>query len=273
VNPIKAKLLWSTLFLAIAVACVVSCVIAPGKGWWLPTDYSTYGHETDWLFNMILAITGVTFVIVQVILVYAMWRYGEDGTPRKGAYVHGHHSLEVAWTTVPALILVFIAIVQWSTWLKIKYPEHFPSAVRKDLKAKTPFKDVLAGQIEWRITYPGFDEKGVQQPLGTRYDVHVLNHIHIPRGQPILLTLRSRDVLHSLFLPNFRLKQDAVPGMSIPVWFEARPDADAGTFDLMCAELCGWGHYKMKGHITVHPDRKSFDDWLKKAREAEEAAQ
>jgi cytochrome c oxidase subunit 2 len=276
VHPSQAKLLWTTLFLAVAVACVVACAIAPGNGWWLPADHSTFGKETDDLFNMILGITSVAFVLVQIALISFMWKYSESGgAPRRGLFVHGHHQLEVIWTVVPAFILVFIAVVQWGTWLRIKRPANFPDEVRKKLETDTPFAEVMAGQFEWRITYPGKDGK-----IGTRDDVHVLNNFHIPKGVPILIRLRSRDVLHSFYLPNFRLKQDAVPGMSIPVWFEAKPDTPSvekngkeGVFNLMCAELCGWGHYKMKGALTVHETVADFEKWLSEAKKYEEATE
>lgn len=272
-HPSKAKLLWASLFLAVSAACVAVCVISPAHGWWLPADHSTFGKKVDDLFNMILVITSVAFIGVQVVLAYFMWKYGDEGQPRRGLFVHGHHQLEVIWTVIPATILVIIAVLQWGTWLEIKRPANFPDEVKKRLETNEPFAEVLAGQFEWRITYPGKDGK-----LGTRDDVHVLNNFHIPQNVPILIRLRSRDVLHSFYLPNFRLKQDAVPGMSIPVWFQSKPDTvpegkDTETFNLMCAELCGWGHYKMKGALTVHKDEASFQKWLDEAKKFEEATE
>lgn len=269
-----AKLFWSFLFATIAVFCIVCCVIAPGNGWWLPADHSTYGKKTDDLFNIILVVTTAAFVGVQIVLCYFMFKYGErPGSGKKGLFVHGHHSLEVVWTVVPAVILVIIAVLQWGTWLEIKRPANFPDKVKDRLTKGEPFAEILAGQFEWRITYPGKDGK-----IGTRDDVHVLNNFHIWQDEPILFRLRSRDVLHSFYLPNFRLKQDAVPGMTIPVWFQAKPDTvpekdDTVKFDLMCAELCGWGHYKMKGALTVHKNQASFDKWLDEAKKAEEATE
>ena len=97
----------------------------------------------------------------------------------------------------------------------------------------------------------------------------MVNDMHIPVNEEILLDLKSADVLHSFFLPNLRVKQDAVPGMKIPVWFRA---TKTGTYDLACAELCGWGHYKMKGRLTVET-RAQFDEWLKKKFEEQQATQ
>ncbi len=270
-HPAKARLLWTALFFLVPVFVIASMAWAPGANVWLPDDHSTFGKKTDDLFNFILVITAIAFVGVNVALVYFLWKYGDAGTPRRGAFLHGHHQLEVVWTIVPALLLVIIAIVQWGTWLEIKRPANFPEAVQKQLNG-TPFAEVLAGQFEWRITYPGKDGK-----LGGLDDVHVLNNFHIYEKEPILIRLRSRDVLHSFYLKNFRLKQDAVPGMTIPVWFEAKegtvPEGkDSVTFDLMCAELCGWGHYKMKGALTVHKNKDSFDKWLAAAKAAEDEA-
>ena len=92
---------------------------------------------------------------------------------------------------------------------------------------------------------------------------------HVPLDEDVLVNLQSRDVLHDLFLPHLRIKQDAVPGHTIPVWF--RP-LEEGTYDLVCAELCGWGHYKMKGQLTVEP-REEFNAWLKKMAAAQEATE
>ena len=103
------------------------------------------------------------------------------------------------------------------------------------------------------MRYPGKDGK-----LGTPDDIYHVNDLHVPVGEEILVSLKSQDVLHDFFLPNLRIKQDAVPGMAIPVWFKA---TEKGIFDLVCAELCGWGHYKMKGRLTVEL-RMDYDQWL-----------
>lgn len=275
-NPNRTKLFWSLTYLSMAVFCTVFFVIPitqPERHWWLPLDISTFGGEIDSLFNLILFITSVAFFGVQALLVWFVYKYGEGDKPRKGIFIHGNHTLEVWWTAIPAAILVFIAVYQMSTWKKIKFPSAFPERLRARIDKKQPFAEVTGRQFEWRITYPGRDAEGNELPLGQRSDVHVLGNFHVPRGEPILINLRSLDVLHSFYLPNFRLKQDAVPGMTIPVWFEAKPNAQAGTYDLICAELCGWGHYKMKGQLTVHETRADFEEWLKKAKTAEEAAE
>jgi cytochrome c oxidase subunit 2 len=143
--------------------------------------------------------------------------------------------------------IVFVAtecVLAWYLW---KY-----DASRNDAKMMgrrpdvTPIAEVTGRQFEWRIRYPGAD--GV---LHTRDDLLDVNDLHVPVDEDIALVIKSEDVLHSFFLPHFRVKQDVVPGMSQQVWFRAVPAAQGRSFDIVCAELCGWGHYKMKGRITI----------------------
>ena len=87
----------------------------------------------------------------------------------------------------------------------------------------------------------------------------MVGQMHVPVGKPVRIQLRSKDVIHSFFLPNFRLKQDAVPGMGIEVWFTPTKPGD---YEVACAELCGIGHYRMKAALTVDPSEEKFNEWL-----------
>lgn len=131
------------------------------------------------------------------------------------------------------------------TWANIKFKGNFPEG--------PPLAEVYASQFDWRIRYPGAD--GV---FGTMDDLENPFEFVVPAGEKVLFNLKSRDVIHSFFVPQFRLKQDATPGMTIPVWFQAEEE---GTYDLICAELCGWGHYKMAGRVRVVP-RAEYEQWL-----------
>lgn len=235
--------LWSLVFLFVPLFSVAIFVIAPNYGWWLPANVSTFGGDVDYLFKWILVIVTIAFLITQALLVFALFKYASHGG--KATFIHTHHWLEVGWTIVPAGILIFIAFFQFDTWIRIKSQKSFPKS--------EPDVEVLAGQFEWRIRYPGPDGK-----IGTIDDIVVVNDLHVPVDKDFLIRLRSRDVLHSFFLPNLRVKQDAVPGMEIPVWFRATKE---GTYDLLCAELCGWGHYKMRGLLTVHSE-SDYEQWL-----------
>ncbi len=246
--------IWSLLFLLVPIMGVGMFAMAPSSGWWMPKGASTYAADIDHLFNLILGITGVAFVLTQGALVYFLWRY-PDAEGRTATYAHGNHRIEMIWTVIPAAILVFIAFYQFGSWKDIKFRKIFAG------EGTSPMFEVVAGQFEWRFTYPGKDGK-----LGTADDVHSLNEFHAPVGKKVVFDLKSRDVLHSFFIPRFRIKQDAVPGITIPVWFEATEEGD---FELVCAELCGWGHYKMRGMAHIVSEA-AFNDWLEKTKAAEE---
>ena len=245
---------WSLLFLAVPVLGVAAFVAAPRYGHWLPHDISEHGAMVDHLWSFILWLTGIVFVITEVALFWFLWKYDAKSNRHPGKYMHGSHNLEVVWTILPAAILLFIAIYQMNAWadVKINKPDMPPTV------------EVTARQFEWRLRYPGADGR-----LGTPDDVYHVNDMHIPVDTDILVDLKSQDVLHSFFLPNLRIKQDAVPGSKIPVWFRAK---ETGVYDLVCAELCGWGHYKMKGRLTVE-SREDYEAWLKKMASEQEAVQ
>lgn len=256
---------WSILFALAAVFSVAAFVYAPfSPDWWLPNapaaswhsgeageawhTVSKAGREVDSLFLIILWITGIAFVGTQVALVWVTWRYA-DAPGRVATYFHGSQRLEVVWTIIPAAILVFIALYQLGAWADIKFKSAMPRV--------QPLAEVTARQFQWVFRYPGPDAK-----LHTGDDLFTVNDLHFVRDKTALIHLRSTDVLHSFYLPQMRIKQDAVPGLTIPVWF----DSDrSGSFDLACAELCGWGHYKMRGKVTVHDTQAGFDEWLQQA--------
>lgn len=246
---------WAILFLAVPVLGVATFAVAPSINVWLPKDVSEHGHEIDSLFYFILVLTGVVFIATEVVLFWFIWKYdaavrGEE----KATYIHGSHTLEVVWTIIPAVTLLFLAIYQMNAWANVKMR-------RPDMP---PTVEVVARQFEWRLRYPGQDAM-----LGTPDDIHVVNDLVLPVDETVLVQLKSMDVLHSFFLPNLRIKQDAVPGMKIPVWFKSK---ETGSTDIVCAELCGWGHYKMKGRVTF-VTRPEFDAWLARMEAEQEATQ
>ena len=245
---------WSVLFLLVPTLGVLTFALGPPYHIWLPRDISEHGRTIDHLFYFILWLTGFVFVITEVVLFWFLWRYNAKDNRDPVKYTHGSHNLEIVWTILPAVTLLFIAIYQMNAWAdsKIRKPQ-IP-----------PIVEVSARQFEWRLRYPVQDNQ-----LGTPDDIFVVNDLHVPVNEEILIDLKSADVLHSFFLPNMRVKQDAVPGMKIPVWFRA---TETGVYDLVCAELCGWGHYKMKGRLTIE-SRSDFDAWLARNTSEQEATQ
>jgi cytochrome c oxidase subunit 2 len=144
--------------------------------------------------------------------------------------------------------VVALGIVSNHYWVVIKGRDSVP--------ANAYPVGVHAKQFEWRMTYAGADGQ-----LGTADDFTVRNQLHIPVNQPILVHLSAEDVIHSFFVPEFRLKQDAVPGMQIRVWFQA---TKTGEYEIGCAELCGMGHYKMRARVFVHTPEE-FTAWMAQA--------
>ncbi len=252
---------WSLLFALAAIFSVGVFVYAPFSAeWWLPGGpdttvshlhpVSSAGKQIDNLFVIILWITGIVFIGTQVALVYATYAFADRGPGGRAArYFHGSQRLEVIWTIIPSAILVFIALYQMGTWSSIKFRSAAPKV--------QPLAEVTGRQFQWVFRYPGPD--GL---IGGTDDLHTVNDLHFVKGKPALIYLKSSDVLHSFFLPALRIKQDAVPGLTIPVWFDTD---QAGHYELVCAELCGWGHYKMRGNVTVHETQREFDEWMQSA--------
>ncbi|HEV3259667.1 MAG TPA: cytochrome c oxidase subunit II transmembrane domain-containing protein [Gemmataceae bacterium] len=280
---------WSLLFGVVLAATFILWLISPAMGWWLPANVSTFGPDVDYLFYVILGFTGFFFVLTEGLLVYAMYRWAfRPG--HKATYVHGNHRLELAWTIVPALILLFIAFAQVTAWERIKYQSRFPHPDQ--------ILQVGARQWEWRLRYPENaatfgqdkdpDQKAARQwaEVPQIDDLHLVNELHTwfdpdtRKGANVKIFLKTQDVLHSLYFPNLRLKQDALPGKTIPMWFQAtgwNTEFDPATglcsepkdkiWELACAELCGSRHYAMRGRLFVHKGKADYEAWLKHALE------
>src|SRR6266571_5335945 len=184
--------------------------------WWLPENVTSYGQDIDWLFHLIYAITGVTFILVTVALLAFVVIY-RDRPGRRARYTHGNTTLEIVWTVVPALILVVLTFLSVPAWSKIK------------------------------MTMPATDD-----------DKTFLDEMHVPIGKPVRINLKSQDVIHSFFVPQFRIKQDAVPGREIGVWFDVMKP---GKYEWPCAELCGFGHSGMRGWVYAH-SAEDYAKWM-----------
>ena len=210
---------------------------------WLPENVSTYGGQIDRLFYGIYYLTTAVFFAVQITLVVFLFMY-RDRPGRRATYTHGNTTLEIVWTAIPAVILAVLALVSRSTWAEVKETQP-PSDFQIEISGK---------QFNWEIGYPGPDGK-----LGTEDDVHMDNDFHVPVNKVVRVQLKSKDVIHSFFVPQFRLKQDAVPGRSIPVWFKA---TKPGKYEVPCAELCGFGHSGMRGFVYVDTP-EAYEAWAR----------
>lgn len=278
------KKFWAVFFMFWPIVAVWAFLVSPRYNWWFPYNLPSatpLGEQIDDLFYLILVIVAVVFIGTQVALGYVLWR----GAVKKGGpawFSHGSHNLEVLWTITPASILLFISLFQLPVVARVRVKSKFPEEARI-----APVAEVTARQFEWRIRYPSpttfhslKTEADVADWLANPRpdDLYAVNDLHIPAGIPVQIRLKSGDVQHSFFVPEFRVKQDAVPGLAIPVWFEVDtsakkydPALKGVSYELLCAELCGWGHYKMKGRVVAHPPeefrkylerlhREQFDD-------------
>jgi cytochrome c oxidase subunit 2 len=247
------KKFWALFFFFWPVVAIWSCWVAPARGWWFPTEaMSPLGERIDGLFYLILGIVTVVFIGTQFALGYVLWQSAVKGDDDKAEFSHGSHSLELIWTVVPSFVLVFIALYQMDVWAEFRVQSFYPNQTQED----GPRLELTARQFEWRVRYPepGTELKNQPQPG----DLYAVNEMHVATGRPVKFNLRTDDVQHAFFAPELRVKQDAVAGLIIPVWFEI---PKAGDYDVVCAELCGWGHYKMRATIVAEPQRQ-VDEYL-----------
>ncbi len=240
----------SSLISAILVALATGTLFGQTTGdstkytsWWLPDQASTVAADVDNLFYIILWITSIVFVLVFALLIAFMIKYrAKEGG--KAIHSHGNNRLEIAWTITPALILVFLAILSQNVW--------------SDMKGVVPNEEeslvvmVSPRQFQWDIRYAGADGE-----FNTPDDITTINQMYIPVNKTVLVKMTAQDVIHSFFVPEFRIKQDALPGMETKIWFTA---TKTGMHEIACAELCGLGHYRMRGFMNIY-DQAGFDEW------------
>ena len=234
--------------------------------WWLPRNVNMFGHDVDFLFYVILLLTGVAFVgvFVAMILFLIKYRY-RPGVP--AIHTHGNNALEVIWTTIPAFIFLALAIYGNEQWSKMR---------RQTPPANALPVAVVGEQFGWNVRYPGPDGKlakmvaakiSKENPFGVDVadpagldDFTTYNELVFPVGRPVRLYLGSKDVIHAFYVPEFRLYQDMVPGRVYDfVWLKAEA---TGNFQLACNQLCGQGHYKMFGKLSVVPEL-DYEAWAK----------
>ena len=237
-------------------------------GWGLPIAASTYAGKIDfgiWLIHIAMI---AIFVMWGIFFTYLLIKYRQrPGVPAQ----REHHANELK-SLLPDLLvmlfeialIVFYALPVWNR-IKMQMPDEKDAVV----------VHVVAEQFGWDIHYPGPDGKfgrrkpelvHFNNPLGidktdpdAADDVIVGNEMHIPLGKKVLIKLTSKDVIHDFFVPEFRIKQDVVPGMQIPLWVEPNK---VGHYEIACAQLCGFGHSLMRGDVYVDTP-EDFAKWLK----------
>ncbi len=231
---------------------------------WFPENINSMAVEVDRLHDLILALIGIVFVGTGVVLFYFMWKYDATKNEMPARFVHGNHHVEFWWTLIPTIIFVGLAAYQLKVWADVKI--YRPMLAGADGQLGTaddqpipPHFEVVGRQFEWRIRYAGPDKL-----LDTIDDViGEVNELHVPVNEAMVGSLKAADVLHSFFIPALRIKNDVIPGTRQVVWFTAVKE---GVYEIVCTELCGWGHYKMKGRFVVE-SQSAYDAYLAKLKE------
>jgi Heme/copper-type cytochrome/quinol oxidases, subunit 2 len=252
---------------AVTVIALVSAGVFISHTWWLPPDVSALGIRIDGQIFETMIFTGTLFVAAQLALA-AFVLQSSGRTSEIKFFPGGPMPMVVLATVIVGLEVLSLVFVGTKVWSQIFLAPAEANAIHID---------VQAGQFAFYFRYPGPDGKsGVPHPekidegnsnffgldpkndTAARDDI-VSASLVVPVNQPILLTMHSKDVGHSLFIPEMRLQQDFVPGLIIPVHFTA---TGLTKTEIVCTQLCGLGHYNMKAYLTVL-SREDYDKWLK----------
>jgi len=284
------------LFLVVfLIGCVVSAYYFKnymlGYGPHLPA--SEHGSILDKMFNVTLFFTGIVFVITHVLLFYFGWKYSAK-KGKKALFIPHDNKLEIIWTAIPAVVMTFLVVGGLDAW----------NEVMADVSDDDKYLEIEATgfQFGWNLRYPGADgligEKNYklissENPLGQNWkdeknlDDFLATELVLPVGQKVRVRITAQDVLHNFYLPHFRVKMDAIPGM--PTYFVFTPTKtteeyrqelkkypeynvpdpadpekmlwETFEYELACAELCGRGHYSMKRPVKI-VSQEDYDTWL-----------
>ncbi len=273
------------LFPLLVLGFLLSCWFAPeamaeartNNPYWTAPAATVDALKTDLIINTIFYLTVGVFVLVQAFYIYYLIRYRRR-PGHKAHYIHGNNKAELIWTAAPTVIFLALAIWGDSVWKDMTSTPAPVDAIEVE---------VVGYQFAWDLRYAGADgvldkvaiEKmgGVENKFGLQRadwdesDDFSSTEMVIPVGKPVHVFLRSRDVIHSFYVPEFRLYQDAVPGRTIDwMWFVTTRE---GQFALACSQLCGTGHYNMQAPIRV-VSQEEYDEWSagKMKSRAEEVA-
>ena len=238
----------------------------PQYGWWLPPNVSAHGDDIDLMINLIHWFMLALFVGWSIFIVFCLVRFRQR--PGHAAVYEPIEArfnkwLEVGVAVAEAAVLIAFAM---PVWAKVK--NEFPSTNSNPVIVR-----VIGEQFKWLFHYPGRDGKfgktaaeyyADDNPAGLDFDDDdgiddiTVRGLHIPEGRPVIARLVTKDVIHSFKIPVMRITQDVIPGMEIPIWFEAK---STGEFQIGCAQLCGLGHYEMKAKLTIESPQE-FQRWL-----------
>jgi cytochrome c oxidase subunit 2 len=218
----------------VALTAAICAVMVPID--WDGQQASTAAPKIDDLLTVMIVLSSFVFSLVMVMLFYALWKFrAKPGDESDGEPIHGNTRLEVAWTLIPTVIVLFAGGYSWSVLSDIEKPAENPLTV-----------DVFSQQYAWSFGYPG---KGMAYSEG---------ELHVPVNRQVQFKMHAQDVIHSFWVPEWRIKKDNVPGITTTAI--VTPDK-IGAYQLICTELCGFGHASMRAKVVVEPPAK-FREWV-----------
>ena len=260
--PLAALVIW-----LLAIASVAGFVIGP---WQPPEAITALARQIDEQMRLTFWITGAIFLVAQFALGFAVWRFGRK---REGPAESIEHvqRWEWLWTSGAAVLFLGLTLMSYSAWAEIRFDSARSEAPAADLIQI----EVVGQQFNWNMRYAGADgrfgpvsaglmDDSLGNPLGVDRDHAdgkddlVTARLVVPAGREVELLLKSKDVLHSFFVPELRLKLDTVPGLVQRLRFTADK---VGSYEIACAELCGLGHYRMRAYLDVK-EAADYEAWL-----------
>jgi cytochrome c oxidase subunit 2 len=244
----------------------------------LPKSASLQGEAYDSMFKVTLIVTGIVFFVTHVLLFWFAFKYKSTGESQKSHFLAHNNKLELIWTTIPAIVMAILVVIGLRNW----------GAMTGPAPAEAQVVEIVGKQFNWIIRYSGKDKVfgkrnfrdindatnvlGIdpKDPASADDIVAQNGEMHIVVGVPVKLIIGSRDVIHDVGLPHFRMKMDAVPGITTTMWFTPTiTTAEMKTitknpnfvYEISCDQMCGKGHYSMRGTVIVET-QEEYDKWL-----------
>lgn len=253
-----------TLATFLVIFTIITVYLFLAKTWWFPPAISDFGTQIDAQFHRTLIITGIVFVAAQLGLAWAIVRFRDHG--QNASFFEGNSAMEFIWILATVIMFVGLGLYGEHAWAEAHFQGAAPGALQLEITGQ---------QFAWNFRYAGPDGKfgatkpelvsaSTGNPLGldsrdpTSKDDIVSPVAYVPVGREVELLIKTQDVTHSFYVRELRLKQDAVPGMTIHMHFNATVP---GQYELACAELCGLGHYRMRSFVNV-VSQQEYDKWI-----------